>query len=428
VRSLRDWAWAGAVIYVASACGGRSVTIEEAPDAGAGGDGASGGVGATGGVGTGGRNVTGGVGGGGGTGGKGAAGGTGGKGGAGGGGGRGGKGGASGSGGKGVAGGFSGFGGTGVAGSSGVGGSAGNPNAGFGGFVGDPCVPNPCLNDGECVAQSEDSFSCECAPGYAGILCQAYVGLCAMSPCQNGGVCVDVPNDFECECPPPYFGRFCEQTGGACDDNPCKNGGTCTPVNDGFQCTCPAGLEQPTCETGTLTLPAYDRGWWDETGRHDADNDNTLTGYCACGTQLTNSYFSFLVPYFSGNLRAATLRLEIESYQSVDSLEAYAIYDVSTDAVTLESSSMGPLGIPVHEDLMSGSHYGSFAVAPPTVGSVVEAGLQGNAVANVSANRGQTFSVGVHLITYADTGNPEYVRFSGADEPRVHELVLELGN
>jgi hypothetical protein len=431
-NSVRHLVWVGAALYVAAACGGKSVSIEEAPDPGSGGDGASGGS-SSGGVGTGGRNVTGGAGGAGGavggaggvgavggvnvTGGVGATGGFGGKGFA----GKGGLGGSAGFGGKG----FAGKGG--VGGSAGFGGSAGTEIGGFGGAIDDPCTPNPCLNDGVCVSDDE-SYACDCAPGYAGIVCQVYVGHCTDNPCQNGGVCTDVPDGFTCACPPPYQGPTCEDLPSDCDAEPCKNGGSCSDLpGGGFACSCPVGLEQPTCETGSITVSATARGWWDSSGRHDAINDNTLTGFCACGTEQTNSYFTFLLPNFSGNVASVGLRLEIESYASTDAAEAYAVYDVSTNAMTLEASASGSPGVPVYNDLMTGALYSTFLVSSQSVGTIMSLDLLDIAAEDVDGKRGSYFSVGVHLATFANRPNtPEYVRFSGLDEPRVHELVLNL--
>jgi hypothetical protein len=425
---------------VAAACGGQSVSIEEAPDAGSGGDGASGGS-SSGGVGTGGRNVTGGAGGigaaggvGGAVGGIGAVGGVNVTGGVGATGGVGGKGvaGLGGSAGKGFGGaagkGFGGTAGRGFGGAAGFGGSAGTEVGGFGGAIDDPCSPNPCLNAGRCVYDDGDAYVCDCAPGYAGIICQAFVGYCFDEPCLNGGTCTDTVDGFVCDCPPPFQGLTCALAGDGCSAEPCKNGGSCSDApGGGFVCRCPSGLGGATCETGTITLPATARGWWDSSGRHDSVNDNTLTGFCSCGTEQNNSYFTFLLPDFSGNLASVTLRLEVESYQSLDAGEAYTVYDVSTDAMTLEATGSGPTAVPIYDDLMSGGLYSTFVVSSQSVGTIMSLDLLGVAVEDVDAARGSYFSVGVHLATYANRPNtPEYVRFSEQSEPRVHELVLNL--
>ena len=37
----------------------------------------------------------------------------------------------------------------------------------------DPCMPNPCENNGNCqVSQETNEFTCNCMPGYSGDLCE----------------------------------------------------------------------------------------------------------------------------------------------------------------------------------------------------------------------------------------------------------------
>jgi len=440
VTNTRGFLWFLGAVGVAAACGGKSVSIEDAPGAGSGGDGGggkggapgSGGAGGTtggfggvggvtggfggvggvtggfGGVGVGGVGV-GGIGGsvggaGGSVGGVGADGGFGGK----------GKGGAPG---KGGAGGVSGFGGKG-----GVGGSIG----GAGGEPGDPCDPSPCVN-GDCFIIDSETFFCDCPPGWSGTLCQNYVGFCNPNPCLNGGTCADLPGAFVCDCPAGFTGDRCEVPTGYCEPNPCKNGGACTPQVGGFLCSCPEGLEQPTCETGVIVVPAEDRGWWEETGRHDSVNDNTLTGNCACGTTFTNGYFTFPVPDFDGTVSSLAVRLEHEDYVSQDLSEAFTVYDVLTDPVTLEASGTGMSGMLVFSDLQAGALYSTFIVSETTVGSVVEFPLSSQATTDFLGRAGSSFSIGVHLATFSGRAAPEYARFSSGPEPRVHELVITLG-
>lgn len=38
--------------------------------------------------------------------------------------------------------------------------------------VSNPCNPNPCLNNGECVQTSKSTASCKCRPRYTGYLCE----------------------------------------------------------------------------------------------------------------------------------------------------------------------------------------------------------------------------------------------------------------
>lgn len=44
-------------------------------------------------------------------------------------------------------------------------------------------------------------FSCDCAPGYTGPLCQHSLNECESSPCLHG-ICVDQEDGFRCFCQP----------------------------------------------------------------------------------------------------------------------------------------------------------------------------------------------------------------------------------
>lgn len=39
-------------------------------------------------------------------------------------------------------------------------------------FLGDACVPNPCMNNGVCVANGFGGYTCQCSAGYSGALCE----------------------------------------------------------------------------------------------------------------------------------------------------------------------------------------------------------------------------------------------------------------
>lgn len=60
---------------------------------------------------------------------------------------------------------------------------------------------NPCEHGGQCV-NTEGSFTCNCAKGYAGPRCEQDVNECASNPCQNDGTCLDRIGDYTCICMP----------------------------------------------------------------------------------------------------------------------------------------------------------------------------------------------------------------------------------
>ena len=42
----------------------------------------------------------------------------------------------------------------------------------FSSSYGSPCLPNPCLNGGNCVVDNDDTWQCNCAPGFSGDTCE----------------------------------------------------------------------------------------------------------------------------------------------------------------------------------------------------------------------------------------------------------------
>jgi len=95
------------------------------------------------------------------------------------------------------------------------------------------CASSPCKNGGTCkdgkctFAACIEQFSCTCARGFAGEVCQLNVDECASYPCVNGGTCVYGTNKFTCVCNAGFTGDKCEKDIDECQSSPCQMGGTC---------------------------------------------------------------------------------------------------------------------------------------------------------------------------------------------------------
>jgi hypothetical protein len=166
----------------------------------------------------------------------------------------------------------------------------------------------------------------------------------------------------------------------------------------------------------TPLFTAEGRGHYRDDGHHDPANGETLIGATAGGDHRT--YLSFDLGALSGTVVAASLRLELVAYDSIDPGESLEIWEVTTDTGLLESSSGS---LPIYDDLGDGLSYGHWAFTPADAGTVLEMPLAPEAVAAINAAAGSTFAIGLTLDDYYAG---QLVRFSQAGEARVHQLVL----
>lgn len=163
-------------------------------------------------------------------------------------------------------------------------------------------------------------------------------------------------------------------------------------------------------------IDAAQRGHYRDDGFHDPPDDGTLLG--AVGGSDYRSYFIFDLGGLSGAVAAASLRLELVAYDSIDPSESLEFWAITTDASLLETSSGS---VPIYDDLGDGNALGRWTFSPADVGRVLEIPLDTAAVAEINAAAGSSFAVGVALDDYYAG---QTVSFSVAGEPRVHQLVL----
>ncbi len=344
-------------------------------------------------------------------------------------------------------------------------------DCGSSGYAGDfceveiqTCAETPCSNDGECTDEG-NTRTCDCTgTGYEGVNCTTDIDECDDSPCDALTQCTNTPGAFSCSaCPSGYTGTgetgcidvdecltnnggcdaltLCTDTDGGrmcgacftgysgtgttgcvniddCDPNPCRNGGSCTDGVDSYSCSCPSPWSGTICGNATLTTSATARGYYSSLAGL-VSGGNTLTG--TIGAEWSyHSFFVFSVPNFTGTVSSVTLKLEHESYASLDVSETFAVFDVSTSGDVLTELDGDQLE--VFDDLGSGTQYGSFTLSAATVGSVRTIALSG-AVSDVSSARGTDFAVGVRCQSIPEE-REQYARFSGSDEARTHQLEI----
>ncbi len=89
-----------------------------------------------------------------------------------------------------------------------------------------PCSQNPCQNGGTCQQTNSGGFMCLCPFGFEGICCEIrelyekklldlfsiIIGTdpCSPNPCQNNGICMASGSSFVCSCLTGFTGQCCE--------------------------------------------------------------------------------------------------------------------------------------------------------------------------------------------------------------------------
>jgi hypothetical protein len=168
----------------------------------------------------------------------------------------------------------------------------------------------------------------------------------------------------------------------------------------------------------TRTNPVIDasnRGWWRNEGFHDQNDNSTIVGRIS--SSLYRSYFSFDLSGVTGSVTSAVLRIEVVDYTSIEPSETIRIYDVSTNAATLEASA--PNRTDIYNDIGSGTLYGSYILTLADKETIIQTQLER---VNLNTYLGSHFSVGIGSDTLTDLN--QTVRFSQGNENRVHQLVL----
>ncbi|XP_072045350.1 uncharacterized protein [Amphiura filiformis] len=109
------------------------------------------------------------------------------------------------------------------------------------------CLSSPCENGGTCN-NGINGYTCQCALGFTGTVCELNIDECATGPCMNGAICQDGINTFVCQCLQGFTGTLCEQNTNECVSHPCLNGGTCEDGINVYLCQCVAGYNGTNCE------------------------------------------------------------------------------------------------------------------------------------------------------------------------------------
>ena len=120
-------------------------------------------------------------------------------------------------------------------------------------YIKDPCLPNPCLQNGNCTRTSTGNFNCQCPLGFGGLTCNSL-----NCQCRNNGRCVrnSVSSDYRCICKVGFTGTLCENRTSDCRTENCSGNGVCTERLEGFVCVCNSGFYGSNCNrSSTACVP-----------------------------------------------------------------------------------------------------------------------------------------------------------------------------
>ena len=185
-----------------------------------------------------------------------------------------------------------------------------------------------------------------------------------------------------------------------------------------------------------FTPGTQNAGWWDDAGFHGVGNDNYEVGVAPDLTpEILRNFFTFDASTVPGCARNA--RLQIPSgpgsgsgdFGGVTTGAFYALHDVETDALTLNTTSGD---VAVFDDLGSGASYGTTfepTVAPYRSDSfVVTLNGAGLADLNSAILSGDFFSVGGMIAGEPDlTSLFGFTPIAGPSGDRSVNLLITIG-
>lgn len=153
----------------------------------------------------------------------------------------------------------------------------------------------------------------------------------------------------------------------------------------------------PSVPGTAVTLNSADRGWYNDIGYHDPDNQNYYVGDLDTGTNTLRNWFVFNVPVFTGTVAKAELLINCFSNLSPHPDETYVLRHVSTPIATLTAGGSGLTNI--YKDLADGPVYAVRKVYMVETGQRAIIPLNVTFLNDVTAARGSQIALGGALAT-----------------------------
>jgi hypothetical protein len=158
------------------------------------------------------------------------------------------------------------------------------------------------------------------------------------------------------------------------------------------------------------------QGWWSDVNSNSDSNENYYVG----DGELRN-FFTFDLSALNSTHVITSARLELQrSAISGDAVEIYGLFDVSTDAATLNNNN--GTNASIFNDLGSGKSYGTFNVSTTDTNDLLAFTLNSAALADIDLAKGGFFSIGGALLSIDNPDITEYLfGFSGGAQ----RLIVE---
>ena len=134
-------------------------------------------------------------------------------------------------------------------------------------------------------------------------------------------------------------------------------------------------------------VSSSDTGWYDSDGFHDSGNKNYISGQ-----NTYNDYFVFDLINVNAPISSATFSAVNPINGFSGSNDTFTLHKVSTSISTLEASHSAAVNI--HDELGSGTVFGSVAVSSADNGTNVTVQLDHAAINYINANLGSSIAFG----------------------------------
>lgn len=194
----------------------------------------------------------------------------------------------------------------------------------------------------------------------------------------------------------------------------------------GFTNSAPATLTVVPYQTN-VSVYAFDTGWYDASGTHEAVNQNYICGDNASSSNAPyRNWFAFNLPALPGPVLTAQLRINTYSILSPTGSETFQLHHVSTAVPTLVAGGTGL--ITIYNDLADGVAYGSRSFSPNEADQFITMNLNAAFITNLIQAAGQPFAVG-GVIASLDTTpfNNEAIFWGSQGATNNVQLLLTLG-